>query len=346
MINVAVAGAGLWGSNLIRLFNNDVTSKVKWVVDRDPEKLKRVTTFFPNVHATTDWDQAISDQDVVGAVVATPPSSHYSLAEHALKNGKHVLVEKPLTTSSSDAEALCLLAEGSNRLLMVGHTFLYNAGIRRAKKYVSDGTLGAIHYIAMVRTNLGRFQADANVAWDLAAHDVSIANYWLGSTPSTVSAVGLSLVNPGVEDVAFITFRYPEGELVNSHVSWLHPLKTREATIVGESQMLTWDDMDIRAPVRLYDKGVSGDTPQADPGLVDSMSWFRSSVREGDVIIPRIELDEPLKVECEHFLACVSNGQEPRTPGRDGLTVVRVLEAVQRSMAQGGREEGVEAGPI
>jgi predicted dehydrogenase len=257
----------------------------------------------------------------------------------ALEAGKHVLVEKPIATDSAQGAELVELAEKAGRVLMVGHLFLFNAGVRKVKQYLESGTLGRVYYVSMVRTNLGPIRMDVNAAWDLASHDVSIANYWLGAEPATVSAVGGAWINGGIEDAVFATLRYPNQVLVNLHVSWLNPRKSRDITVVGERKMITLDDMNLTEPLRVYDKFVTDDRTAAP--FVDNFASFRASVREGDVTIPKVALGEPLRTECDHFIECVAQNKPPLTDGRMGNAVVRVLEALTRSVANAGREEKV-----
>jgi predicted dehydrogenase len=266
-------------------------------------------------------------------VIATPTGTHYELTRAALLAGKDVLVEKPLTADAAHGEELCALAERQGRVLMVGHVFLYNGGVRRVQKYVADGELGRVYYVSMVRTNLGPIRVDVNAAWDLASHDVSIASYWLGAEPFEVSAVGGAWINGGVEDAMFATLRYPDGVLVNLHVSWLNPRKNRDITVVGDRRMLTFDDLNLQEPIRIYDKGVAEERERE---YVDTFAAFRTHVREGDIIIPKVGLGEPLKAECDHFLECVARRATPVTDGRRSLGVVRALEALIRSAKQGG----------
>ena len=222
---------------------------------------------------------------------------------------------------------------------MVGHVFIFNHAVQRVRRYIESGDLGRIYYVSMVRTNLGPIRTDVNAAWDLMSHDVSIANYWLGSQPETASAIGGTWINPGLEDAVFATLRYPGGVLVNVHASWLNPRKARDITVAGDRRMLTFDDMNLLEPVRLYDKQVTDKT--VTPAFVDSFASFRASVREGDVTIPRLSAGEPLKTECEHFLDCVRRGEKPLVGGAEAAAVVRVIEAIDRSMREHGREQPV-----
>src|SRR5581483_6182806 len=232
LLRVAVIGAGHWGPNLIRNFHNKERSEVAWVADTDPGRLAQVRARFAEVRTTADPEEIFADPDVGAVVIATPASTHHRLAKSALERGKHVLVEKPIATDSAHGAELCALAARAGRVLMVGHVFLYNPGIRRVKQYLDDGALGRVYYVSMVRTNLGPIRLDVNAAWDLAAHDVSIVNYWLGSEPATVSAIGGTWINQGVEDAVFATLRYRDNVVVNLHVSWLNPRKSRDITVV------------------------------------------------------------------------------------------------------------------
>lgn len=339
MIRVAVLGAGHWGPNLIRNFHNKDRSEVVWVVDRDPARLTEVRRRFPDVTVGADAETAVADPRVDAVVIATPTSTHYRLARNALEHAKHVLVEKPMAADGGEAAELCTLAAERRRVLMVGHVFLFNPGIQRVKDYLASGELGRVYYIAMVRTNLGPIRVDVNAAWDLAAHDISIVNWWLGAEPITAAAVGGKWINDGIDDVVFATLRYPADVLVNLHVSWLSPRKSRDITVVGERRMLTFDDMNLAEPLRLYDKQVTDDRTAA--GYVDSFASFRASIRDGDIVIPRVALGEPLRAECEHFLDCVTTGRAAISGGPEGLAVVRALEAIARSVRQGGREQPV-----
>lgn len=339
MIRIAVIGAGRWGPNLLRNLHDRPRSEVTWVADVDTSRLSRIRAAYPDIQTTADLSAVTRDPAVDAVVVASPTRTHFAIAKEALLAGKHVLVEKPLTTSVAEGEALCELAGREKRILMVGHVFLYNAAVRRAREYLDEGSLGRLYYLSMTRTNLGPIRADVNAAWDLAAHDISIAHYWLSQAPVAVSAQGGSWINPGVEDAVFATLRYGDGVLANLHTSWLHPRKSREIAAIGERRMLTFDDMNLLEPLRLYDRQVTDERSSA--GLVDSFGQFRASIREGDIVIPKVVNGEPLRAECEEFRACVETGRTPLSDGPLGVAVVRVLEAIQRSIKGGGREEAV-----
>ncbi|HEX4965340.1 MAG TPA: Gfo/Idh/MocA family oxidoreductase [Thermoanaerobaculia bacterium] len=338
LLRISVLGAGHWGPNLIRNFHNHQTSEVAWVVDRDPARLALTRDRFPDVPTSDDSRAATIDPAVDAVVIATPTVTHYQLAAEALEAGKHVLVEKPIATRVAEAEELCRLAESRGLVLMVGQVFLFNAAIRRAREILDQGTLGRIFYLSMVRTNLGPIRMDVNAAWDLAAHDVAIANDWLQSAPSHVSAQGGSWINGGIEDAVFANLWYPGGVIAHLHVSWLSPRKVRDITVVGEKGMLTFDDMNLSEPLRFYDKQV---TEQRSPGFIDSFASFRTSIRDGDILIPKVAANEPLKAECDHFLECIRTGARPRSDGWSGAAAVRVLSAFDRSMAEDGRRIAV-----
>jgi predicted dehydrogenase len=338
VIQIAVIGAGHWGPNLIRSFHTHTASEVAWVIDRDPARLEMVRVRYPDVRVSGDPADALGDPAVDGVVISTPTVTHYQLASTALRAGKHVLVEKPISARAEEADELCELADGAGRILMVGHVFLFNNAIRRVKDYLDEDRLGRLFYVSMVRTNLGPIRMDVNASWDLAAHDVAIANYWLDATPVAAAAQGGSWINQGIEDAVFANLFYPDGIMVNLHVSWLSPRKVRDITVVGERGMLTFDDMNLSEPLRFYDKRVTDDRT---PGFVDTFASFRTSIREGDIHIPRVGIGEPLKAECDHFLECIATGKRPLSDGRSGAAAVRVLAALERSLRNGGAKEAV-----
>ncbi len=331
-IGVALVGVGYWGPNLVRLLRDNPRSHLRWVIDRDEDRLGRVEARFGYLPITTSYDAALGDPSVRAVVVATPTATHHTLAKQALEAGKHVLVEKPLAASAEDGRELVDLAAERGLTLMVGHVFLFDAAVLYVKRLIDEGRLGGVQYVSMVRTNLGPFRHDVNAAWDLAAHDVSIVNHWLGAVPEQVSATAESWINPGIEDLAFVTLRYPGNVLAHLHCSWLNPRKVRDYTIVGEKQMVTVDNVSLDEPVRIYDKTVV----EPEEEVIDSFVAFRSSIREGDMVVPKIHIAEPLRDEVEHFLACVESGDEPRASAGVGLDVVRVLDAVGRSIERGG----------
>ena len=338
MIGIAVVGAGHWGPHLVRNFNDHLSSQTLWVVDQAEARRKAIAERFPSVTVSAGVEDALADDRVDAVVVATPTSTHFDLVQQALAAGKHVLVEKPITNSLTDAVRLCQLAESQGTVLMVGHVFLFNPAIRAAKDYIDRGDLGGVKYVSMTRTNLGPVRVDVSAAWDLASHDISIANYWLDQPPLSVSAAGGSWLNPGVQDVVFATLKYADDVLVHVEASWLNPRKRRLISVIGAERMLTVDDMDLNEPVRLYDKGVIG----ADSEVTDTFAGFRSQIREGQVLIPHVTTGEPLRAECDAFLARIRGQQDSLSNGRAGAEVVAVLEAIDRSIAGRGVETEVE----
>jgi predicted dehydrogenase len=326
-----VIGCGYWGPNLIRNFINLKEADVRIASDLDEGRLRHMKQLYPSLTTTTDYREIIKDESIDAVVIATPVSTHYQLAAEALEAGKHVFCEKPLTQSVDEGVKLVVLADENNRTLMVGHTFVYTAAVNKVKDLIRSGELGDIHYMSTARVNLGLFQEDINVVWDLAPHDVSIMNYILGSRPAAVSAVGHSYIQPGIQDVSFVTLRYPGSILANLHVSWLNPNKIRSTTVVGSKKMLVYDDISSLEKIRIYDKGVDV-IPH-----YDTFGEFQLSYRYGDIHIPKLDEAEPLKMECQHFIDCIE-GSEPRSSGRHGLEVLIVLDAIDKSMSQNGTE--------
>jgi len=329
MINAAIIGVGRWGPNIVRNFVSMDGVQVVRVCDLDVGRLAAISKKNPAIKTTTNPEEILADRAIDCTVICTPVTTHYALAEQALKNGQHVFVEKPLATSSAECRKLIALAEEHKRILFVGHTFEYNAGIRAAKNYIASGELGEIYLIDASRTNLGPVRSDVNALWDLAAHDIAIFSYWLDGGPCSVSARGACYLNKSVEDVVYATFEYAGGVIAHVHASWLNPRKIREITVVGSKKMLVWNDMNLSEPIRIYNKGIDKD--ELYPDTFDS---FRLSIREGEVMIPSIQLNEPLMTECLHFIDCVRSGEKPMTDGYDGLNVVRALEAATHSMLQ------------
>jgi len=341
MINVAVIGAGRWGPNLLRNFHDLNQSQVRWVCDTQQDRLDQVAERYPGVKLTKSAQDAIEDPEVDALVVATPTVTHYELVEQALKAGKHVLVEKPLTANSPEGAKLAALAKEKGRVLMVGHVFMFNDAVRAVKQYIQDGDLGRVYYVSMTRTNLGPIRMDVNAAWDLASHDISIVNYWLDADPIAVSAMGGAWINQNLQDAIFATVRYPKDVLVHMHASWLHPRKAREIAVIGDKKMLTFDDMNPVEPVRIYDKSVGEEVTK--PAFVDTIAGFRASVRNGEVSIPKVTTGEPLKNECVAFLDAIGKSGEPYLSDGDfGVSVVKTLEALDRSIAAGGQEQKVQ----
>lgn len=332
MIHLAVIGAGYWGPNLIRNFSQIPGARVAYVCDLDPTKLAPLANQYPALKTTRDYNDALRDPDVDAIVIATPVSTHRKLALDALRAGKHVLVEKPLAATTDTAREIANCARESGRVLMVGHTFIYNPAVAKVKDMIERGTLGEIYYIDSSRVNLGLHQFDINVIWDLAPHDISIILYWLGRRPQRVSARGNSYTQAQIEDVAFITLEFANKVMAHIHVSWMSPAKLRRTTIVGSKQMVVYDDLEAMEKVKLYDSGVEALTLNQ-----ETRAELQRIYRVGDVLSPRIDVVEPLRVECAHFVECIRDGKTPRTNGDAGVAVVQVLEAATRSMHQDGR---------
>lgn len=329
---VGIVGAGYWGPKLIRNFHDLSNATVSMVCDLQKERLEHIRRLYPDSGATQDFQELLaSDADAV--VIATPVASHFTLARAALLAGKHVLIEKPLTARSSEAEELVSIAREQKRVLMVGHTFEYNPAVLMLKEMISSGKLGQIYYINATRVNLGIFQRDINVLWDLAPHDLSILLFILGRDPINVSARGAAYVQPGIHDVAYMTVNFPDQVMAGIQVSWLDPCKIRRLTVVGSKQMVVYDDLEPDEKIKIYDKGVDS------PPYSDTFEQFKLSYRYGEVTSPRVPGDEPLHVECAHFVECVREGKTPRSSGEVGLKIVRILEKAQTSLLNGGQRE-------
>jgi predicted dehydrogenase len=329
-VGVAIVGCGYWGMNYVRIFSELPDSRVVAVCDQRPDRLQEVARRFPGVYVTSQVDDAAAQPGVDAVIVCTEATTHYNITRRVLSAGKHILVEKPLTTSVVEAEELIGLAESKSVILMVGHTFVFNSGIQKVKEYMRRGD-GRVYYIHARRTNLGPIRRDVNALWDLAPHDIAIFNYLLDSTPEWVSAVGGKVLRNCREDVGFISLGYPGNILGHIHVSWADPDKAREVVVVKGDSRIVFNDLNGVEQVRVFEKGVS--TVESEPL---NYGEARFQIRDGDIISPRIEPSEPLKNECRHFLECVRLGQHPISGGIEGRDVVRVLEAVNRSIQRKG----------
>jgi predicted dehydrogenase len=324
-VNVGVVGFGYWGPKLVRNYSEMPEAALTWVADRDLGRLRRVNADYPAVRTTPDYAEMLR-ADIDAVVVATPIRTHYHLAKAALLAGKHVLVEKPLTANGAEAEELTRLAERLGLTLMVGHTFVYHAAIRALRDIVASGELGEVYYVDAARLNLGLFQPDINVVWDLAPHDLSILLYVLGCDPLAISARGSANIRPGIHDVAYLEVRFPGDVLAHLHLSWLDPCKVRRVTIVGSKKMVVCNDLADLEKIRVYDKGVER------PYETDQFRDFSLQYRYGGVHIPHIPFREPLRVQCEHFVHCIRTGARPESDGVIGTKVVRLLEQADRSL--------------
>jgi predicted dehydrogenase len=333
---IAVVGCGYWGMNYVRIFNELKESRVVAVCDQSAERLREVAQRFPGVYLTSQVEDLAAQPGVDAVVVCTEATTHHAVTSRLLAAGKHVLVEKPLTTTASDAQKLIDLAESNSAILMVGHTFVFNAGVRKVKEYMQNGG-GRVYYLYARRTNLGPIRRDVNALWDLAPHDIAIFNYLLDSTPEWVSAVGGKVLRNCRDDVGFISLGYPNNILAHVHVSWADPDKAREVVVVKSDRRIVFNDLNGLEQVRVFEKGVS--TVEQEPL---NYGEFRFEIRDGDIISPRIEPVEPLKNQCRHFLECVRLGKRPISSGTEGREVVQVLEAVNRSIENKGLQIEVE----
>ena len=334
MIRVAVIGAGYWGPNLIRNFAACPETKLIAVCDKDRARLEKVLAGYPGVDAVDSSELLLARDDVDAVAIATPVGTHAPLAVAALRAGKHVLVEKPLAACVRDAEAMVHAAKEAGRVLMVDHTFVYSGPVRKIKEIVDSGDLGDIYYVDSVRINLGLFQHDVNVVWDLAPHDLSIMDYLIGRLPKSLSAFGTCHADSqsGIEDVAYLNLDFGDGLLASFHVNWLSPVKIRHFLVGGSRKGLVYNDLAPDEKIKVYDRGITvSHDAEARRGLL-------IGYRTGDVWSPRIEGQEPLQAMVRHFAECIRNGKQPLTNGESGLRVVRILEAAQHSIkAQGGR---------
>ena len=325
---IAIVGTGDWGANLVRNFAALPGARLVAVCDSDAERLRRTAAQVPQARALASVDEVAAAGDVQAAVVSASAASHYALARTLLEAGKDVYVEKPLTLRVADAEHLVALARERQRILMVGHLLLFHPAVKYLKDMVTRGELGDLHYLYSQRVNLGKVRRDENALWSFAPHDLSVILHLLEAEPLDVVARGSAFVQPGVEDVVFVDLRFPGGRMAHVHVSWLDPHKIRRFTVVGSSKMAVFDDMEASEKIRVYDKGV-------DTGKV--VGWGDAlSVRSGDILIPKIGTQEPLRLECQHFVECVRERKTPLTDGAHGLSVVRVLAAAQALLEAGG----------
>lgn len=325
-LRVAVIGAGYWGPNLVRNFSEAPGATVVAVADLSEERLAGIRKRFPAVRTTTDHRSLFTDPDIDAVCIVTPISTHRPLAEEAFAAGKHVFVEKPLSGSASDAEAIAAAAKRASRTLMVGHTFVYNPAVTAVRELLEHRELGKVQYIDSQRVNLGLHQFDFNVLWDLGPHDVSIVLYWLDEEPEWVQCIGGCYIQPDIEDVVFLTMGFPSGAIAHAHLSWLAPSKQRTMTVIGDRRMAVYDDGHPAEKVKIYDHGVAE----------LSADELRRSYRSGDIHSPRVAVTEALQLEVRHFIDCVRDGSIPRSDGAAGVRVVRVLEAGMRSLRSNG----------
>jgi predicted dehydrogenase len=333
-ITVGVIGCGYWGPNLIRNFAENEAASLRWVCDRDARRLEKVSRRYPAARASTDYRQLLADPQLDAVVISTPVATHYAFARAALEAGKHVLVEKPFTASTREAEELIASAEARGLALMVDHTFIYTGAVRRIKEIVSAGEIGDLLYFDSVRINLGLFQHDLNVVWDLAPHDLSIMDYVVGRQPTALMATGSCHIEPGLENIAYVQLRFDDSLIANFHFNWLSPVKIRRTLIAGSRRMIVYDDIEPTEKVRVYDKGVTRNEK-----VPDEEETYKTlvSYRTGDVWVPQLDPTEALHYVCAEFLDSIRDSRPSVSDGAAGLRVVRLLEAAQESINDGGR---------
>ena len=332
MIRVGVIGYGYWGPNIVRNFQSLDFDCVKSLSDLNPNALAKAKKSYPSLNVTTDCHEILRSPEIDAVAVITPVATHYPLVKEALENGKHIFVEKPFTENVVHAEELVELAEKKNLKIMVDHTFLFTGAVKKTKELIDKGTLGKIYYYDSMRVNLGLFQTDVNVVWDLAPHDLSIMQYLIEEKPRAVVATGECHVN-GKEDVAYITVYFDNNVIAHFNVNWLSPVKVRMTLIGGEKKMLVWNDLVADEKIRIYDKGVhKANGKDAKSGIYEMLVSYRM----GDVWAPRIEQTEALKVETQYFIDCIEKDENPFNDGKAGLEIVKILEAANTSLAKKG----------
>jgi predicted dehydrogenase len=329
-IVVGVVGCGYWGPNLVRNFKGLSNCHLKAMCDTSVSRLEHMRSLYPDVEGLTDYEHLLNGVGLDAVVVATPVKYHFALAKASLLAGKHTFIEKPMASSAAECEELIEIAERNGLVLMIGHTFLYSAPVRKIAEIIEAGDLGEIRYINSRRLNLGLFQKDINVAWDLAPHDISIILYLLGEGPLVVNCQGNAHVTPGIEDVTNISLSFRHKRFATIQSSWLEPRKVREMTIVGTRRMIVYDDLQTLEKIRVYDVRVER------PPHYDSFADFHYSYHYGDSYIPHLKQEEPLKTECQHFLDCIEKGAKPLSSGSEGLELVRILEASSQSLKNHG----------
>lgn len=329
-MKATVIGVGYWGPNLIRNFlaHDEIDSVI--ACDRDEARLAKMAKTFPGIETAANYEEVVTRSDIDIVVIATPVSSHYAIAKLALESGKHCFIEKPITASVAEAEELIALADSKGVTLFVDHTFIYTGAVKKMKEIVESGRIGDIYYFDSVRVNLGLFQHDVNVIWDLAPHDLSIMDYLLEKKPVAVSAIGSCHVGNGLEDIAYLTLTFENDLIAHLHVNWLAPVKIRKTLIGGKRSMIVYDDMETSEKIKIYDKGIDVTTRE---GVYNTLVQYRT----GDMISPKLDQQEALAVGTRHFLDCIRDGTRPMTDGQAGLNVVRILEASEESIKNQGK---------
>jgi len=331
MVNIAVVGCGYWGPNLIRNFITCPDASLLWACDRDEKRLSQVMSQYPGVKKAGDINSFLRDKNVDAVAVATPVNTHYPIAKACLESGKHVLLEKPLASSVQQGEELVLLARKKGLQLMIDHTFCYTGVVHKMKEFIDSGVLGELLYFDSVRINLGLFQQDINVVWDLAPHDLSILDFLIGEEPTSVSAQGVCHAGNSLENIAYVTLGYGTSFISHLHLNWLSPVKIRKTIIGGSEKMLVWNDLEPAEKLKIYDKGIT--IEQEDQ---DKRSQMLISYRSGDIYTPHFHQTEALSLMVKEFTACISENRRALTDGEAGLRVLRILEATEKSLKTNG----------
>jgi predicted dehydrogenase len=332
MVTIGVIGCGHWGPNHIRVFSQSLNSKVAMCADLDEKRLASIKALYPAIHTTKDYHEILNSKEINAVVISVPTNMHFRFAKEALEHDKHVLCEKPLALHAEECLELKKLAEQKKKVLMVGHIFIFNIGISMLKNYIQAGELGKVQYAHSERTNLGPFRYDVNALWDLAPHDISIFNHLFNSRPISVSARGQKCLGNNLDDLCFATMEYPDNVLVNVHVSWLDPKKVRQITIVADKKMVTWDDLDNVGPIKLYDKHV-----EKTAVYYETYGEFQLLSREGNITIPNVGFNEPLKAQGKYFIDCIEQNKAPEmVDAQKGHDVVKTLVAIQESVEKKG----------
>ena len=333
---IGVIGCGYWGPNLLRNFSENEDAQLRWMCDLDEKRLDALGRRYPAAKTTTDYRQLLADPELAAVVIATPVSTHFNFARDALQAGKHVLIEKPFTANVAEAEELIALAEREQLTLMVDHTFIYTGAVRKVKEMLQSGELGELLYFDSIRINLGLFQRDINVVWDLAPHDLAIMDFIIDRQPLSVTATGSCHVERGIENIAYVMLRFPDEFIAHFHFNWLSPVKIRRTLIAGSRKMVVYDDIEPTEKIRVYDKGVMVTRTEEAANKEDAYRTL-VSYRTGDVWVPKLDSTEALHYVCEEFLNAIAEKRRPLTDGYSGLRVVQILQAAQQSISQGGR---------
>lgn len=330
MINIGVIGYGYWGPNITRNFNTVAGAKLYCICDSDEKARERAKIFYPHLKIVSNADEVIKSREIDAVAIVTPVFTHFKLAKKALLNGKHIFVEKPFTSTSRQAEELIFIAEKNKLKIMVDHTFIFTGAVRKIRNLIDDKTLGDLYYYDSTRVNLGLFQHDVNVIWDLAVHDIAIMDYLIDKKPIAISTVGCGHFRRGLEDIAYLTVYFDNNFIAHFNVNWLSPVKIRLTLIGGKNKMLLWNDLEVDEKIKIYDKGVDIKTTE---GVYNLLVDYRS----GDMYAPKLEHKEALRTEIEHFIECIEDDKTPINDGYAGLRVVNILEASTRSLKNSGK---------